>query len=253
MKLSVIGSGRWGQLLIRKFHDLGGVHLVYGHRNREVLEPLGIRFTEDLAQLIAQSDAVVVATPPQTHYEVARQVLAAGRDLFLEKPMTLYSAEAEELARLAEEGERVLLVGHVLCYSEAVRQFQALGTPVRAEAVFWKTSTQEQYLNAVWNFGPHIVALALVLGLQPEQLEFSTDDAAPHDQRTFPLFARREDGTETSLTWDFLAPGRREDMVRREGEHFLECCRTRQRPLTDGWHGVEVVRWLERISPVRTK
>ena len=59
----MIGTGRWGKTLLQKFHFLGGLHLVYGHQNRDVLQPLNLRFAEDIDQLIEESDAVVVATP----------------------------------------------------------------------------------------------------------------------------------------------------------------------------------------------
>ena len=85
-RVSMIGTGRWGKTLLQKFHFLGGLHLVYGHQNRDVLQPLNLRFAEDIDQLIEESDAVVVATPSETHAEVGERVLRAKKDLFLEKP-----------------------------------------------------------------------------------------------------------------------------------------------------------------------
>jgi len=253
MKLSVIGSGRWGKTLIGKFHEVCGVHQVYGHQNREALADLGVEFTEDIDGLIAASDAVAVASPSETHYALARKVLTAGKDLFVEKPIALSSGEARELAELAEARERILMVGHVLCYSAGLEEFRALGKPVAAKATFLKPSTTEKYLNAVWNFGPHMVALALVLGVEMDRVELDCNDAAAEERREFTLTAVDDNGAERCLTWDFLAPGQREDRLRAECEHFVRCVQTRQRPLTDGWHGVQVLEVLERISPEHRK
>jgi predicted dehydrogenase len=82
-----------------------------------VLEPLNLRFTEDIDALIKESDAVVVATPSETHAEVGQRVLSAKKDLFLEKPIALSSSEAKDLAKLADASDRLFMVGHTLCYS----------------------------------------------------------------------------------------------------------------------------------------
>ena len=250
MKLSVIGSGRWGQGLVKKFHHLCGVQGVYGHRNRETLQAeLGIPFVDDLEELIQDSEAVVVTTPPPTHYEVAQQVLEAGKDLFLEKPMTLRVEEAEDLVARAEQRQCVLLIGHVLCYGILAEELRAWGRPVRAEAVFHKTSTTEKCLNAMWNFGPHPIALADYLGVPPANLTLSCEDQAPRDQRTFTLTAVDESGQERTFTADYLAPGAREDRLAAECQHFLECVRTRATPRTDGVHGVRVMKILSQLCP----
>lgn len=249
MRLAVIGSGRWGQVLIRKFHSLEGIYGVYGHRNRSALQALGIPFFEDLSRLIEDSEAIVVATPAPTHYAVARQVLEAGKDLFLEKPMALRVEEAHDLAARAERAHRVLMVGHILCYGDLAEKLRTLGRPVRAEAVFYKTSTTENFLNATWNFGPHLVALADYLGLPMEALALDCNDQAPWDQRTFTLTAVDEAGQERTFTADYLAPHAQEDRLQAECQHFLECVRTRSWPRTDGQHGVRVIEALTRLCP----
>jgi predicted dehydrogenase len=250
IKLSIIGSGRWGQVLIKKFHSLCGVHGVYGHQHRESLqESLGVRFVEDVDELIADSEAVVVATPAPTHYDVARRVLDAGKDLFLEKPMALRVDEAEDLVSRAARGSRVLMLGHILCYGALAEQLRALGRPVRAEGVFHKESTTEKFLNATWNFGPHLVALADFLGVPPEALTLDCHDQAPREQRTFTLTAVDEAGGERTLTADYLSSGAKEDRLEVECQHFLECVRTRATPRTDGPHGVRVIETLTRLCP----
>ena len=253
-KISMIGTGNWGKILIQKFHQLGGLHLVYGHQNRALLEPLHPRFTEDIDELIEESDAVIVATPSETHAELGKRVLSAKKDLFIEKPIALSSSEAKYVAQLADDSNLILMVGHTLCYSRGYARLSELpGDVLSAHAKFLKTSTEEKHLNAYWNFGVHMVALAVALNVEPERLTLEASDQAPINQRTFELRTQTREGKTHSLVWDFLAPENREDMLMVECQHFLECLRTRQRPRTDGWGGVQTIQMLEKIHPQQRK
>ncbi|MCZ6678001.1 MAG: Gfo/Idh/MocA family oxidoreductase [Candidatus Poribacteria bacterium] len=253
-RISMIGTGTWGKILVQKFHQLGGLHLVYGHQNRETLESLNLHFTEDIDALIEESDAVVVATPSETHAEFGHRILAAKKALFLEKPIALSSAEAKDLAALADASDCVFMVGHTLCYSTGFQQLNQLpGHPVSADAKFLKTSTEEKHLNAYWNFGVHMVALGVALDIPPDQLALEASDQAPINQRTFALQTRTDDGKTHSLLWDFLAPENQEDMLMVECQHFLDCLKRQQPPRTDGWQGVRTIQILESIHPEQRK
>jgi len=249
IKVSQIGTGQWGKILIQKFHALSGIHLAYGHKNREELQSeLGLTFTEDVDELIDSSDVVVVATPPQTHFELAKNILQSHKDLFIEKPITLSSQEAIELVELADENRLVLAVDHTLCHSTAYKRFSELpGTRQKAEAHFLKISTGEKLLNAYWNMGIHMVALAVALEVE-DNFHLEASDSASENRRTFTLTT-----SEQSLTWDFLAPENKEDMLMVGCQHFLDCVKHRQTPRTDGLHAVKTIKTLERISPEKFK
>ncbi len=249
-KISMIGTGRWGKTLLQKFHHLGGLHLVYGHQNRDVLQPFNLRFAEDVDELIEESDAVVVATPSETHAEVGERVLRAKKDLFLEKPMALSSKEARHLVLLAEDSDCVLMVGHVLCYSTGFTKLSALpGEAVSAHGKFLKTTTPEKYLNAYWDMGVHCVALAVALKVPMIQFKLDASAEATANQRTFELQTRTPDGQDHYLLWDFLAPENQEDMLMVECRHFLACVNNREKPRTDGQQGIQTIEALERIHP----
>ena len=81
---------------------------------------------------IPDVDAVVVATPVVTHYDLARRALLAGKHVFVEKPMAVRASEAEELVALAEERDLVLMPGHLLLYHPGVQQAQGAGRRRRA-------------------------------------------------------------------------------------------------------------------------
>ena len=246
MKLSVIGSGGWGRRVIPKFSNLCGVHLVYGHKNRQQLQKeLGVDFTEDIDELIAQSDAVVVAAPPQMHYELGMKVLTAGKDLWMEKPMAMNSRDAKEMAEMADRAGLIILVGHILCYSRAMDRFRKAGKIKLARGVLNKTSSEEKVLNSHWNLGIHMVAVAVMLGIDMDKFTLETSHSADENERSFTI----ETAEGEIISWDFLAPENQQDMLLDECKHFLKCIETRQQPLTNGWHGVEVVNAMERISP----
>ncbi len=246
MKLSVIGSGGWGRRIIPKFHSLCGVHLIYGHKNREQLQKeLGVDFTENVDELIAESDAVVVAAPPQIHYELGRKVLSAGKDLWMEKPMAMNSRDASKMAEMADEADIIVLVGHILCYSQAMDNFRKAGKIKRARGVLNKTSSDEKVLNPVWNLGIHMLAIAVMLGVDMDKFTLETSHSAAENERSFTV--ETEEGE--IISWDVLDPEDQQDMLLDECKHFLTCVKTRQQPLTNGRHGVEVIKAMERISP----
>ncbi len=123
-KVLLIGLGRWGVNHLRNLHSLP-IELHVAEVDAKRLEParkLGLpegRLTTDYKAWISKVDCVVVATPAQTHFPISREVLGAGKDVFVEKPMTLVSAEARQLADLAAKNRRILQVGHIFRFDPA--------------------------------------------------------------------------------------------------------------------------------------
>ena len=120
--IAVIGSGYWGKNLLRNFHQLGALKLVCD-KNETVLATFEDQYP-DLQTCLALNDALsrediqglVIATPAETHYTLAREGLLAGKHVFVEKPLVLREEEAEDLIALATQKNRVLMVGHLLQY-----------------------------------------------------------------------------------------------------------------------------------------
>jgi predicted dehydrogenase len=108
-----------------------------------------------------QTDAVVVATPVRTHFELARAALEAGKHVLIEKPMTHTVAEAEELVRLAEAKGRVLMVDHTFLYMGAVRKIKDLldagdlGELYYVDSVRINLGLFQHDVNVVWDLAPH--------------------------------------------------------------------------------------------------
>jgi len=174
-RLAVIGCGYWGKNLVRNFHALGSLGMVcdpteVGRTLACELAP-EIEVVEELEAVICDEriTAVAIATPAETHRELAVRCLQAGKDVFVEKPMALTAAEGESMKDVAEESGRILMVGHLLEYHPAIlklRELIASGELGNVNYVysnrlnFGKVRTEE---NALWSFAPHDVAVILRL------------------------------------------------------------------------------------------
>lgn len=124
----------------------------------------------ELAQALASdAPAVAIATPASTHFDLARQALLAGKDVLVEKPITLDVEQARQLVALADEQSRVLMVGHLLIYQPAIEFIREaiasglIGTlkSLHQERLNLGKARSEE--NALWSLGVHDVAVALYL------------------------------------------------------------------------------------------
>lgn len=203
----MVGAGYWGPNLARNFHALGALQALCD-LNPEVLAKFGaaypeIRTTPDLSEVLADPsiDAVVLATPAPTHHRLAMQAMQAGKHVFVEKPLALSRAQAEELAREADRLDRVLMVGHILVYHPAVEALVALVRSgelgevkhVRSERLSLGKLRSEE--NVLWSFGPHDASLlAELLAGDPDSVQ-----AFGH--------AILQEGIEDIVTMDLRYPG----------------------------------------------
>jgi len=125
VRVGVVGVGALGQHHARVYADLPGATLaglydVDPARAAEVAARHGVPSFADVRELIARTDAISVAVPTVDHHRVARELLEAGKDVLVEKPMTARLEEAEELIRLAAEKGAILQVGHIERFNPAV-------------------------------------------------------------------------------------------------------------------------------------
>jgi predicted dehydrogenase len=123
-KILLLGLGRWGANHLRNLHNLP-IELYVAEVGDKQLEParkLGIpaeRLTTNYKNFIGKVDGAVVVTPAQSHFPLCKEFLEAGRDVFVEKPLTLANDESKQLAELAEKHKRILQVGHILRFDPA--------------------------------------------------------------------------------------------------------------------------------------
>lgn len=175
VRLGVIGCGDWGCNHVRTLAQMGCLTSICDPDPERLaraaaLAPAAGRY-QTVAELVgAGVDGVIIATPAVTHRQVAEQVMRLGCDALVEKPLALSVAEAVDLAELAGELGRVLMVGHVLEYHPGLQAAfslihdGAIGRPLYAYSNrlnFGKVRTEESIL---WSFAPHDIALMLRLG-----------------------------------------------------------------------------------------
>jgi predicted dehydrogenase len=185
VRVGVAGLGYWGPNLARNFDALPGVELAWCcDADRERRERLGAvhrstRFTAELDDLLADTalDAIVLATPVTTHAELAQRVLDAGKHCFVEKPLALSTADAQQAVDAAARAGRVLMVGHLLEYHPGVRLLkEALDSGELGEAryIYGNRLNLGQLRadeNALWSLGAHDVSVVLALaGEEPIEL-----------------------------------------------------------------------------------
>ena len=185
MRIAVIGAGNWGINLVRNLRDLDVLsHVaesVADLRDRVRSEADDIELLDDYRPLLkADIDGIAIATPVPTHAAIAGEFLAAGKDVFVEKPMTFTVAEAEDLVAKAEEGKRILMVGHLLLYQPAIHWLKEylnageLGKVYSFHQERMKLGRARAAENVLWSLGVHDVAVLLYLaGSAPVATSFS--------------------------------------------------------------------------------
>ena len=174
-RIGLLGLGYWGRNLFRNLSDMGMLAAACDTAPGTVAEfavrAPGVRFCASPEEILQAPDlaAVAIATPAVTHYALVKAALAAGKHVFVEKPLALTVAEGEELAGLAAKAGRVLMVGHILRYHPAVLKLEEMvrqGQLGRLQYIYsnrlniGKLRTEE---NILWSFAPHDISVILDL------------------------------------------------------------------------------------------
>ncbi len=325
INLAQIGVGYWGRNLLRSFFRadrIGRLVAVDPSENarkwiRREFPTTESGSTFEAALKDPEIQAVALATPANTHAQMARRALKAGKHLFVEKPLALTTSQAEELVALAREKNVILMVGHTFLYNGAVRtirrylQEDLLGRIYYIYSQRLNLGRVRTDVNAMWNLAPHDLSILLYwLGEMPvsvsakgnEFLQDGIEDVVfmvlefpggisahihvswldPNKRRSMTLVGSKkmvvyEDTsadakikiydkgiTKKNLSQslgeydsfgkfqliqragDLLIPKIEfKEPLREEANHFLESIATGNIPLTDGVHGLQVIRILE--------
>jgi predicted dehydrogenase len=180
--IGVIGCGYWGPNLLRNFAENVEARLRWMcDVDTRRLSLLARRYpsaktTTDYRQLLSdpQLEAIVIATPVSTHFNFARDALAAGKHVLIEKPFTASVAEAEELIEMAERRNLTLMVDHTFIYTGAVRKIKEmvesdeLGELLYFDSVRINLGLFQRDINVVWDLAPHDLAIMdFIINRQP--------------------------------------------------------------------------------------
>jgi predicted dehydrogenase len=191
----MIGYGYWGPKIVRNLESLCNAKLgMICDRNliarsRAVVAHPAVPLTGDAAELIGSSaiDAVAVITTVRSHYELAKAALLNGKHVFVEKPFTASSAQAQELIELAASRRLTLMVDHTFLFTGAARTIRrlidegSLGKLHGYESTRTNISTHRQDVNVVWDLAPHDLAiLSYLLDAEPQAIVATGEGQLEH-------------------------------------------------------------------------
>ena len=173
--VAVVGLGYWGPNLFRVLSDMPGVEVTWicdldeDRLTRYVRRHPSVQTTMTIAELLEDPDldAVFLATPVYTHFDLASRCLRAGKHTFVEKPLAPSSAMAAELITLGEETGLTLMCGHTFLYSPPVRAVRDLLDAKELGDIFFVTSSRvnlglhQSDVSVIWDLGPHDFSILL--------------------------------------------------------------------------------------------
>ena len=183
VRFGVVGYGYWGPNIVRNLTALEQCDLVSvcdtdakALKRAQKAYP-AVQVTTDFTEVITATDidAVAIVTPVWTHFELAKAALESGKHVFVEKPFTSTSAQAEELIALAAQKNRQIMVDHTFLFSGAVRKIQELVDNGTLGPLYYFDSTRvnlglfQHDVSVVWDLAPHDLSIMdYLLGSEPE-------------------------------------------------------------------------------------
>jgi predicted dehydrogenase len=172
-RIALVGCGYWGPKVIRAAASLPEVEIA-ALVDRELSLAEGVqrhfpaaRIESSLSDVLTDEtiDAVIIATPPETHFELAAEALAAGKHALVEKPLALTADDCRTLGAQALDAGLILMVGHTFRFSPAVQHVRQLIAQHELGEVYYIDSQRlnlgrvRQDVDAIWNFAPHDISI----------------------------------------------------------------------------------------------
>lgn len=222
IRIGVVGYGYWGPNIARVVSDLDAAQVgciadpLAAARERAGRRHPSVRLTDDWRDLVADTgiDAVVVATPAHTHFEIAMAALKAGKHVLVEKPMADTPAKAEALVEEAARRKRVLMVDHTFVYTPAVQKIRALIDEGEIGDIYYYDSTRvnlglfQRDVNVIWDLAVHDLAIMdHLLDAEPVAITASAASFLPNSPENMAhLTVYHQDGSLAHLSVNWLSP-----------------------------------------------
>jgi predicted dehydrogenase len=223
-QVGLIGLGYWGPNLLRVLSERSDVETTWICDLREDrLESFGRRYpaarpTRHAGDLFEDSrlDAILIATPVFTHFELASRSLEAGKHTFVEKPLAASNQEVDQLLALGAEQGTVLMCGHTFLYSPPVRTIKELLDRGELGEIYFVSSSRvnlglhQPDVSVVWDLGPHDFSiLRYWLGELPESISATGRDSIVEGIPDVAFLSLRfSGGTVANLEMSWLAPSK---------------------------------------------
>jgi predicted dehydrogenase len=177
INVGIVGCGYWGPNLIRNYRSLPGCHVKLAcDVNRKRLTYVNqlypeVKTTDDFEELVNHSeiDAINIATPVGSHFELAKKSLEAGKHTFVEKPMTTSASKCKELIELADRKGLTLMIGHTFIYSAPVKKIKEIVKSGDIGELLYISSQRmnmglfQKDINVTWDLAPHDISIILYI------------------------------------------------------------------------------------------
>jgi predicted dehydrogenase len=185
LRLGVVGFGYWGPNVVRNFAMLPDCRVTAicdgdaAARARAAAHYPAARIVADAKEVVAAPDidAVAIVTPVSSHYALARQALENDKHIFVEKPFTATSQQAEDLIELADRNNLIVMVDHTFLFTGAVRKMKELIDQGVLGRLYYYDSTRvnlglfQHDVNVVWDLAPHDLSIMdHLIGLEAERV-----------------------------------------------------------------------------------
>ncbi|MBN2031438.1 Gfo/Idh/MocA family oxidoreductase [bacterium] len=172
-RTGIIGYGYWGPKIVRNLYthpDIEVVKIVDTNQERIKLAQTSypyIKVSSDADDICKDStiDLVTIATPVLTHYELGKKAIENGKHIFIEKPFTSTTKQAESLIKLAEKNQRLIMVDHTFLFTGAVRKIKkiinegSLGKLYYYDSVRINLGLFQHDINVIWDLAPHDISI----------------------------------------------------------------------------------------------
>ncbi len=173
IQIGLVGCGHWGPNYLRIFDSMDEAEVaVVCDKRKPILERINKQYRDvetvtEFSKLLAHHslDAVVIATPAETHYEFSKQAILAAKHVLVEKPLALSVVECQELCDLSKTSGKILMVGHTFLYNPAIQKMKkyidqgAIGDIYYLQAVRTHLGLIRNDVNTVWDLAPHDVSI----------------------------------------------------------------------------------------------
>ena len=294
-KIAVIGCGVWGRNIVRNFYNLNVLEIVCDldeSNLQKVKEQYpGVKTTNDFNEIIENPEitAVAVVTPSHTHYKVVKAMLEAGKNVYVEKPISTVAQEAKDLTELAHRKGLVLMVGHLLLYHPAVNRLKMLieegelGEIVYAQSDRLNVNFFKNDRSVMWDLAPHDVSMmSYVTGKEPVRIISAVGCSSEQNDimDITHISIEFEDGMIGQISDSWITPKKHvqllvrgtkatailddtvaenklvifdnfvKDNSKNISQHFISCCETGKKARSDGDNGFMVTTILEQAEKI---
>jgi len=273
--IGIIGLGYWGKKYFETLCQISECDLYLCDVDDNALRSINFKRYVDYEMILRNPDinAVIIATPDSTHYQLSRQALLNGKDVLVEKPMSLTLRHAEELVNLAQKMNRILAVAHTPLFSAGYRQLKnklqsgKLSPVIQLQAI--RTSRgRVKASNPLWDLASHDIAIGISLFGKPKKTicKINTPQTCQYEilfnngmtfigeaQWSEPPYLRRLRLITKNCSYEYDEPI---GVAKCDGpppltlmiHEFINCCTLRREPINNGNLGKQVVQCLENLT-----